>query len=241
MWGYPQVADSEKKLAAVYVAFATFKSAIEQLGQGVHSKIDRSVFPGFAWAIQNQLFAGMRFLGLIDSNSEPTPVLADLVEGTETERKHKLRSVLEKRYSELFAMDLTKTTPDQLAAKMTASYGMTGDTRDKGLRFFLAAVDYVGVPISPLFKKGKTGAPTVARSKKRISKPRIDGEVNGGGGGSDAGTPTPGTSKSVKLRSGGTLTVSATLDLFALSSSDRNFVFEIIDRLEYYEQAPAEA
>jgi hypothetical protein len=45
----------------------------------------------------------------------------------------------------------------------------------------------------------------------------------------------PGTSRTVKLLSGGTLTISATLDLFALSSGDRSFVFKLIDELEDYE------
>ena len=44
-----------------------------------------------------------------------------------------------------------------------------------------------------------------------------------------------GTSKSVSLVSGGTLTLSATLDLFSLNAADRKFVFEIIDKLEAYE------
>ena len=42
------------------------------------------------------------------------------------------------------------------------------------------------------------------------------------------------TSKSVSLVSGGTLTLSATLDLFSLNSEDRKFVFGLIDMLEEY-------
>jgi DNA-binding transcriptional regulator YiaG len=42
----------------------------------------------------------------------------------------------------------------------------------------------------------------------------------------------------VKLRSGGTLTLSADVNLFKLKGEDRKFVFEIIDLLEGYEAKP---
>jgi hypothetical protein len=42
------------------------------------------------------------------------------------------------------------------------------------------------------------------------------------------------TAKSITLLSGGTLTITAVLDLFSLSASDRKFVFGLIDKLEEY-------
>ncbi len=51
----------------------------------------------------------------------------------------------------------------------------------------------------------------------------------------------PGTSRTVSLASGGTLTISATLDLFSLSQKDRNFVFTLIDQLEEYETGGSKA
>ena len=44
----------------------------------------------------------------------------------------------------------------------------------------------------------------------------------------------------VRLQSGGTLMLSATLDLFSLNTDDRKFIFELIDKLESYKQ-PEEA
>ena len=49
--------------------------------------------------------------------------------------------------------------------------------------------------------------------------------------------PAPGTSRTVSLSSGGSLTVSATLDLFKLNPKDRAFVFDLIDKLAAYEEA----
>ena len=231
--------EDDKKLAAVYVSWITMKSALDQLSQGIHSKIDRSVFPGIAWSIQSQLFTGMRFLGLITDDSDPTPLLEDLVTGTEEERKRKLGSILKTRYAALFALDLTKTTPQQLSQKMGELYQVTGETRERAVRFFLGAVDYAAIPISPLFKKGRrNGSPSVPGKRRG---PRIKRDQNTEVADSQVGAETKatGTSKSVALRSGGTLTISATLDLFALNMADRKFVFDLIDKLDDYEQASA--
>jgi hypothetical protein len=229
------MAEDEKRVSAVYVSWATMKSALEQLAGGVPSKIDRSVFSGMAWSVQNQLFSGLKFLGLMSGDSDPTPVLEDLVTGSEAERKEKLRTLLTSRYSDLFALDLTKTTPNQLSLKMGDVYQVSGDTRDRAMRFFLSAVDYVGIPLSPLFKKGKGGGSSSPR-KKRTPRPRPENNHSGSVAPPIDAKPN-GTAKSVTLQSGGTLTISATLDLFALNAADRKFVFELIDKLEEYEKA----
>jgi hypothetical protein len=46
----------------------------------------------------------------------------------EAKRKEKLRQILQERYSELFALDLLKTTPNELTNQMGTSYNVTGDT-----------------------------------------------------------------------------------------------------------------
>jgi len=225
------------KRAAVYVPWATFKNALDQLSQGVPSRIDRSVFPGMAWNLQNQLFTGMKFLGLITNDDEPTPVLDDLVKGTDSERKEKLKHVMEQRYADLIAMDLTKATRDHFEEKIGELYGVTGDTRDRSARFFLNAAKYAGIPLSTFIAPVKDGGTNgTRRTRASTPRPRVIKK-----------SPTPnvvtavdsgvtsGTSKTVKLISGGELRLSATLDLFALNAQDRQFVFYIIDQLDQYE------
>jgi hypothetical protein len=147
-------------------------------------------------------------------------------------RKRELRKVLEDRYSHLFALDLQKTTPAELGEKMQGFYQVSGDTRDKAVRFFLAAADYIEVPVSPLFEKKKrtrTAGVTTRRRAPRSVAPLADGATHG--------QRTAGTSKTVALKSGGELTLSATLDLFALTSEDRKFVFDLIDKMDAYANA----
>jgi Family of unknown function (DUF5343) len=229
------MADEERR-AAVYVPWATFKSSLAQLSKGMPSRIDRSVFTGMAWGVQNQLFAALKFLGLLTGDGEPTAILDDLVTGTEEEQKVKLKKILEDRYAELIAIDLTKATRNHFEEKIGELFNVGGDTREKAARFFLSAASYVGIPLSSFIapSNGSTATrrprtPGARRPARRVpaSAPLQSPESQ----------VAPGTAKSVTLKSGGVLTLSATLDLFALNAEDRKFVFELIDKLDTYEKA----
>jgi hypothetical protein len=99
-------------------------------------------------------------------------------------------------------------------------YGLSGATHNKALSFFLQAAQFAGMPLSVLLK-AKTR--TAAFGHKRAAP-------------AAAATETPAAlSKTVRLRSGGTLTVTASLDLFSLGGEDRKLVFDLIDRLQEYE------
>jgi len=238
------MAENEKKVGAIYVSWLTFKNSIEELASSeVPNIIDRTVFTGMSWNVQNQLFTGLRFLNLVDDKNKPTPELAALAVPDEETRKAKLREILQKSYSDLFTLNLKKTTPGELAAKMGESYAVSGDTREKAVRFFTSAAEYLGIELSPLFGGKKTGSnngSTSTRPRKRNSRKQADiGGASAAPNGS-SGAPA-GTSKSVTLASGGALTLSATLDLFSLNPADRKFVFELIDKLEEYEKANPKA
>lgn len=231
----------EETYAAVYVSWATFKNAIEGLVQGVPNVIDRTAFPGLSGGVQSQLLAGLKFLGLINDSNKPAPALYALTVPDESARKQKLKEILEERYADLFALGLVNTTPSELNATIAASYNVSGDTRDKAIRFFLSAVTYVGVPVSRLFKQ--PGTESNGRVTRRRSSPRVRMSLPQNATNDDPAANKPsGTSRAVKLRSGGTLTLIASLDLFLLTAQDRAFVFGLIDELDAYEkggEAPA--
>ena len=226
------MAEAEKAIAPVYVSWKTFQNSIDALSKAeIPNVIDKTVFPGMAFSVQNQLFTGMRFLGLIDEKNKPLQDLLDLANPVEEKRKEKLKEILQRRYSDLFAINLKKSTPGEVDKKMGESFEVVGDTKEKAVRFFLSASEYVGVELSPLLasKKPNGGKASVGRSKRgprRQSQPPQFPPA----------PERPGTSKMVRLQSGGTLTISATLDLFALNPNDRKFVFDLIDRLDDYQQ-----
>lgn len=224
---------AEEKSSAVYVSWLTFKNGVESLAQGIPNQIDRSTFPGLSGGVQSQLLAGLKFLGLMTDDNKPTAELHALAVQDEHARKEKLKAILQERYAELFALDLVKTTPNALSTKMGEAYNVTGDTKEKAIRFFLSAVSYTGVPVSRLFKMpgtsvGTNGTRTKRRASSR-SKPLNNQDE-------DNQKQASGTSRVVTLVSGGTLTLAASIDLFSLIPEDRRFVFELIDKLDGYEK-----
>jgi len=237
------MAAEEKGSAAVYASWATFKNALEGFVQGIPNQIDRSVFPGLAWSVQSQVLAGLKFLGLIDDKGKPTQALQKLAVPDEDLRKEALKTVLNYRYADLIALDLTKTTPAQLDDQIAKSYSVTGETREKAVRFFLSAADYAGIPLSSYLKpKASAGAPVPGASRKRRTGPRPKAPIIPQSQELQPPSPTTGTVRVVNLKSGGTLTVTASIDVLRLAPADRTFVFDLIDKLEEYERdnAPEE-
>jgi hypothetical protein len=228
---------ADESYVAVYVGWTTFKNAVESLVQGIPNQIDRTTFPGQSGGVQNQLFTAFKFLGLTTDEGKPTAALQNLAVPDESARKGALKALLQERYADLFALDLTKTTPKQLSDTMTESYRVTGDTREKAVRWFLQAAAYVGVPLSRYLPvpgvSATNGGSTKTKPRRATTKAKSDA--------GNAATPpritagATGTERTISLHSGGTLTLSAAFDPWELSEADRGFVFSLIDKLKKYE------
>lgn len=211
---------SQDSAPAPYVPFRTFMAALEGFERGLPSQIDRSLWPSYSGAIRGQLLAALRFFGLIDEGHCPTPGLRELVARPEA-RRGCLRALLEKCYQPLMALELTRSSPHQFDEAVRSLYGLGGATHRKAVSFFLQAAQYAGIPLSPLLKARTRTAAFGHRRAPAAAAP----------------APGPGVSKSVELKSGGSVTLTASLDLFSLSAEDRAFVFDLIDRMQQYEVA----
>jgi hypothetical protein len=233
------MATEDKKTAAPYTAWTTLKNVLDGFSRHMPNRIDKSVFQNQSGSVQAQLILSLRFLQFIEEDGKPTDALLKFAAAKdESEKKALLSAQLRTTYPDLFALDLMKTTPDQFAAKITGSYGVTGETRDKATRFFLAGAKYAGITVSPLLEKkaaangsGRKRRP--AAKRKPQSEPKHAAAVSGGA-----------TSKTVELESGGSVTLAAAVDLFGISETDRDFVFSLVKKLDEYERnrtvAPAE-
>ena len=231
------MANEESSATPAYLPFKTFTNTLDALAQNMPNRIDRSAFPGQSGSSQNQLLLAFRFFDLITDDGKPTPALLGLTVADEAARKNALRKLIEEKYAPLIALNLLKTTPAEFAEEMTKVYAVTGDTRLKATRFFLNAAAYLGIPVSPLLLRDKTKplGNGVQTRKRRVNRVRDD-QSDEPDADEDQDEPTPAAeSRSVQLKSGGTLTLSATTKFMALSSSDRKFVFDLIDKLEEYE------
>jgi hypothetical protein len=235
----------------VYLSFTTFQSAVQSLRiHGLPDKLDRTAWQSRSGTEQGQIIGAFKFLGLIDENDRTEPglkSLADVREGSEAE-KEILSELLKAKYLKLFELDLKTATPGQVAAAV-GSYGPTGATRDRAVRFFLKAAHYCGIPMSSRLTAGmrtrlaadsdasaEENAPAAAqptparpRRRRRIAVPenteRHDERLSGS------------AVKTISLReTTGTLTLSGTFNPFDLDGEERKLVYEIIDLMKRYEQ-----
>jgi len=199
-----------------YVPFRTFLTAIETLERGCPNQLDRSVWPSYSGAIQGQLLGAFRFLGLMDENQFTTPELRELI-ARKDNRRALLRRLLETSYADLIRLDLSRASPRQLDDAMR-QYGLNGATHRKAVSFFLQAAQYAGLPLSALLRAKIRGR---GQGKRRAAT---------------ATKSVPAISKTIELKSGGVLTLTAAVDFFAISAEDRQFVFDLIDRMQAYEE-----
>jgi hypothetical protein len=221
--------------AAAYVSWVTFKNSLDKLSEGMPNRIDKTVFPGLSGGTLVQLLPALKFLGLTRDDGTPTEVLHALVQKNELDRKEQLRQIFHESYPDLFSLDLTKATPSQLAEKMSTHYGVTGSTLLKATRFFLNGAVDLGIPLSKFLATAKGSGNGGTRKRiARKQKPAPPG-MPAAPVVQAAGTAT--TSKTVRLETSGmTLTLIVPGNYGGLTSSDRRFVFDLMDQLEKYEE-----
>jgi hypothetical protein len=227
----------EKTSPAAYVPFRTFISAIESLEHGVPKKIDRTIWRTQSGVTQTQIMMAFRFFDLVDTDDRPTGLLHELVNEKE-QRKVAMGTVLAGAYARILANDLTKTTPKMLDDEFDL-LGVSGDTKRKAVTFFLKAAKFAELPMHPLLaaQVRNTGPRAKNRGSRKISDAGTT-TIKVTPNGTPSGVQAANT-RSVSLRSGGTVTMAVSYDPFSLSSEDRKFVFDLVDQLNAYaEQHP---
>jgi hypothetical protein len=214
------------KVQVAYVPYRTFKSAIELLEQhGLPNRIDRTLWPSFSGVIQSQLIASFRFFHLITPDGTPTPRLETLVREKDS-RKANLQQMLKEAYPKLVAIDLTKATIGQFNDAMR-KYELSPETTKKASSFFLQAAKDAALPMSKhiLYKT------RAVRKRKPVSaSPR-----NGSTPASHITSLSTGPVRTIQLDGDVTLTMMTSADTFSMTKSDREFVSQLLDLLDRYE------
>jgi len=225
--------------SAPYVPFPTFETGLNKLAHlgGIPPRIDSTVFTQMGGAQVSQVISALKFFGLVNGDGIPDPALAELVLNRES-RKKTIRALIKKHYPNISESDLATMSLGQLDSKLAdKSYRVTGATKQKARSFLLKAAEFAEIPLSKLLKaKGprgprKTGAKRVATTNDKNSPPSGQRRepLNG---------QTSGDQRTVQLANGGTVTLLLDVSLLALKGKDREFVFELIDKLDAYETKP---
>jgi hypothetical protein len=216
---------------AAYLPFKTFISAIEALEHGIPKRLDRTIWRQ-SGIVQGQIMMALRFFGLLTDNDEPTPALHRLVESPD-KRKEQIAALLRHAYRDILELDLTKMTPKMLEQEME-KYNVSGDTRRKAVGFFLRAAKFSDIPMHPLLL-AQTRETSGPRKKRKTTKPN-GVERRPTAMPSDDGARSK---RTVTLRGGGTVSLIIAADPFSLDTADREFIFELVDKIQGYAAADA--
>jgi hypothetical protein len=149
------------------IAWATFLSTLERMAADPPNRVDRSYLGSQAGTVQTYLIASYRSFGFIDEAARPTQAL--LAFGNEDGRKGMIADLLRANYPSIVPLGETNSTPGELAEEFAKAWpSVTGESRVKAIRFFLAAAAYADVKLSPLWKppKAPRGSSAPRRSRK---------------------------------------------------------------------------
>lgn len=231
-----------------YTAFQTFLTAIECLQQGLPKKLDRALWKSMSGQSQSQAWSAFRDFGLIEEDGAATPILHRLVNAN-SNRPAVMKEIIESAYPSVLQLARENATMPQLYNEI-GKMGVKGDTIRKAVTFFLNAATYAGVELSPNWAAPKRGnsdgkghrpkpsrngrsEPTSDSTEKK-SEPRKAPPV-------EHGASPSGEHRTVKLRSGGTVTLTVSAPILSLTPMDRTWLFELVDRFNRYEHPEPEA
>lgn len=223
-----------KIVTPAYVPFKTFISVLDSFSSFLPDKIDSTMWPSYSGGIKSQLMGALKFLGLVDDDSQPTEALKTLAKVDQQQRPAQFRAVMKTAYGSLMSLDLTKATPGSFDAEMR-KYGQEGETHRKASSFFLQAAKWSGVPLSPLLiKKGSLASSRRRRPSTPTVKPILP--IKGGKVSFPRETLMEiGSQREIVLSDGSQLTLKTEKDLFRMCTEDRNFVMGLLDTIEKYE------
>ena len=230
-----------------YLPFTTFNTSLDDLeSQKMPHRIDRSIWMNQAGGTQSLLIAALKFMGVIDDEGTPIqPLLSELAQnGT---RQAAMKQIIQERFlPALGNINLERSTPKQLTEAFS-SLGIKGDTLRKAVSFFIQAIVFAEVPISPtllngiksMLKQQRKAARAALAGKERtkeksngISKEAVGQEI----GNAPAQASASGNIYQVALESGGSLGLMLSVDFVNISVTDRQFVFEMIDKMKEYQR-----
>jgi hypothetical protein len=147
-----------------------------------------------------------------------------------------MRGLIESTYGHEMGLEFTTTTPKVLEDMFQDSYAVTGATKQKAITFFLKAARFANIPLSPFLMAQIKNSSIRRRKSRGKSAPLAAGETNGATlrpiMPSSAGAET----HSIRLVSGGTVTISISFNPFKMPVEDRTFVFSLIDKIQDYEK-----
>lgn len=229
-----------------YISYKTLLSLVERMErEDPPARIDKSYLDNLSGGYRTQVLAGLSSLGLVAEDGTLSERLKAMVTGSEADRKRIVGDIVREHYGPVVGLPRNATQQQMVAAFEEMSPTVTGDTRRKAIAFFLNACQYAGISVSPHWKTPRV--PPSGKGKRGRRAAGADAndqeEVPEASPTAPSSLPHPPASaqniRSVELRSGGTVTLSVSVDLFGLSDDDRQFVLNLVDAMRSYDNQRA--
>lgn len=221
-----------------YMAFQTFWGFIDELSSNpLPPRIDRSLMASKSGTDQANLINTLKAFALIDAEHAVQPLLMELTTADTDRRKTMLAELLGKYYAKAMRVAEENGTANQLDQCFRVEYSINGaDTLRKSVTFFLHAARMSGVPMSPHFKATRSGQAPRGKPRKRATKRRPKDateelDVH------PVRHPEDQYRLDVRLRTGGTMTLTVNLNPLSLRGEDRTFFYDIVDKMADYQQS----
>lgn len=160
-----------------YVPYRTFQTFLEFLfDEGIPERVDKTVWGlRFSGSSGTQLMTALRVLELIDSKARPSEDLEQLVHAEGDDRRALLRRILERFYTPVFELDLSRASKGQFHEAFR-SFGTKEGVLTKCEAFFIRAAQAAGIELSRRILTGRHGAnrartsPASARARASVSQ-----------------------------------------------------------------------
>jgi hypothetical protein len=153
------MATDQSKISPPYMSYGVFKSAIDTLAESTvpTGPLDRRVLDNLSGADHGALISGLRFLGYVDEERRATEGYRNLVAAAKEPAKYAqlLMEMLVKYDPIIGDLDIEFGTAAELE-KAFRDYGVPqGQMLTKTIRFYIKAVQEVGIKVSPHILKAK--------------------------------------------------------------------------------------
>jgi hypothetical protein len=221
------------------MSFQTFWHFIEELAsKPLPPQVDRSLMGSKSGTDQNNLTAALTAFDLIGAGGVVKPALRQLVEADADARKPILAALVRHYYPAPITVSEDHGTEQQLHEAFQESFNMSGgETRRKSVTFFLHAARTAGVPLSANFPQTRSGsgAPGASRPKKTGARKKTNSGSGGVAGKKDEAGSEEQYQLSVNLQTGGTMSLTVSVNPLTLRGQDRTFFYEVVDKLTDYQ------
>lgn len=223
-----------KGITPPYITFKMFLDVIDYFRNDVPYHLEKGSLTMVSDDLKGRVINVFKFLGLIGEAGAVNNTLRELVVATEENRRVIIARLLHEKYSAIMEIGLDKISSETLELEFKKYNNVSGTTCERAAQFLIQAAKFVGKEINPELEKGRRTPMTRRTTKENmesvgpLEKFDSQAKVNI--------REKPVDQHTLELTSGGKITLRVEIPLFELDKEDRNFVFDLIDKLREYEK-----